>query len=98
MRRSKGQQKGLQDASVNQTEALQEHQMSLALLPSEFLEANNKCVKAVLRQLPGGGTRKESMSHLPLVQGFLRCFACSYVVRHTQLYASLAELVEEADK
>jgi hypothetical protein len=46
---------------VNQTEALQKHQMSLALLSSKFLEANNKCVKAVLRQLPGGGTHKASM-------------------------------------
>jgi hypothetical protein len=52
-------------------EELKKHHMSLALLFSKFLEANNRCVKAVLRQIPGGVARKESMSHSPLVQGFL---------------------------
>jgi hypothetical protein len=80
---------------VNQTKELRELHMSLALLSSKFLEANNKCVKAVLRRLPGGGTHKANMSHLPLVQGFLMCIACSYVVRRTQLYPSFAALEDE---
>jgi hypothetical protein len=83
------------DHVVSQTKELRELHMSLALLSSKFLEANNKCVKAVLRRLSGGGTRKANMSHLPLVQGFLKCGACSYVVRHTQLYPSFAALVED---
>jgi hypothetical protein len=63
--------------------------MSLA---SKFLEANIKFVKAVLRWLPGGGTCRANMSHLPLVQGFLKCVACFYMVRHTQLYPNFAAL------
>jgi hypothetical protein len=83
---------------VNQTKELTELHMSLDLLSSKFLETNNKLVKAVLRRLPGGGTHRANMSHLPLVQGFLQYVACSYVVRHTQLYPSFAALVEDEDE
>jgi hypothetical protein len=60
---------------VNQTKELTELHMSLALLSTKLLEAKNKFVKAVLRWLPGRGTRKAKMSYL---QGFLKCIACSY--------------------
>jgi hypothetical protein len=80
------------DQIVNHTKGLTELHMSLALLSSKLLEANNKFVKAVLRRLPGGGTHKAKLSYLPLVQGFLKCIACSYVIRHTQLYPSFAAL------
>jgi hypothetical protein len=86
------------DHVVNQTKELTELHMSLALLSSKFLEANNTFVKAVLRRLTGGGTRRANMSHLPLVQGLLKCVACSYVVRHTQVYPSFAALVEDEDE
>jgi hypothetical protein len=86
------------DHVVNQTKELTELHMSLALLSSKFLEANNKFVKAVLRRLPGRGMRKGNMSHVPLVQGFLKCISCSYVVRHTQLYPSFATLGEDEDE
>jgi hypothetical protein len=55
------------DHIVNQTKELTELHMSLALLYSRLLEANNKFAKAVLRRLPGGGTGKAKMSYLPLV-------------------------------
>jgi hypothetical protein len=86
------------DHIVNQTKELTELHMSLALLSSKFLEAHNKFAKAVLRRLPGWGTCRANMSHLPLVQCFLKCVACSYVVRHTQLYPSFASLVEDEDE
>jgi hypothetical protein len=86
------------DHVVNQTKELTELHMSLALLYSKFLEANNKFVKAVLRRLPGGGTRRANRSQMPLVEGFLKCFACSYVVGHTQRYTSFAALVEDEDE
>jgi hypothetical protein len=71
------------DHVMNKTKELTELHVSLALLCSKFLEANSKFVEAVLRRLPSGGTRRTNMSHLALVQGFLKCVACSYVVRHT---------------
>jgi hypothetical protein len=83
------------DHKVNQTKELTELHMSLGMLFSELLEANNKFAKAVLRRLPGGGMRKAKMSYLPLVHGFLKCIACSYVVRHTQPYPSLEALGED---
>jgi hypothetical protein len=74
-----------------QTEKLQVLQLSLAKLSSKFLEANNKVVKAVMRRLPGGGVRRPEGGHLPLVQGFKRCYAASCIVRYTQTYPGFAE-------
>jgi hypothetical protein len=54
------------DHIVNQTKELTELHMSLGMLSSELLEANNEFAKAVLRRLPGGGMRKAKMSYLPL--------------------------------
>jgi hypothetical protein len=38
------------------------------------------------------------MSHVPLVQGFLKCVACFYMVRHTRLYPGFAALLEDEDE
>jgi hypothetical protein len=64
-----------------QTKKLLPLKLSLAVLSSNFLEANNKVAKAVMRRLPGGGVRQPGGEHLPLVQGFKRCHAVSCVVR-----------------
>jgi hypothetical protein len=46
------------------------------------LEANNKNVKAVLNQLPGGSQRREgSNAHLRLVQGLKKCIVIGRVSR-----------------
>jgi hypothetical protein len=82
---------------VNQTKELTELHMSLALLSSKFHEANNKFMKSALRRLIGEGTGYANISHLPLVQGFLKCIACSHVPQHTQLCPSFAAFVENED-
>lgn len=71
--------------------ALKEQGLSLAVVSSKFLEANNKVVKAVMRRLPGGGKRRDgSYAHLPLVQGLKRCVAASFVKRQA-LYMEMSE-------
>jgi hypothetical protein len=40
---------------VDMSKVLKERGLSLAVVSSKFLEANNKVVKAVMRRLPGGG-------------------------------------------
>jgi hypothetical protein len=59
----------------------QTKKLSLAVLSSKILEANNKVAKAVMRRLLGGKVRQPGEEHLPFVQGFKRCHAVSCVVR-----------------
>jgi hypothetical protein len=69
--------------------------LSLAVLSSNFLEANNKVAKAVMRRLLGGGVRQPGGEHLPLVQRFKWCHGVSCVVWHTQTYPTFAkELID----
>jgi hypothetical protein len=63
-----------------QTKKLLALKLSLDVLSSKFLKANNKVAKAVMRRLPGGGVRQPGGEHLPLVQGFKQCHAVSSVV------------------
>jgi hypothetical protein len=60
------------DHIANQTKELTKLHVSLDLLSSKLLEVIHKFVKAVLRRLPGRGTRKANVSHLPVVQASLR--------------------------
>jgi hypothetical protein len=62
-----------------QTKKLLALKLSLAVLSSNFLKAN-KVAEAVMRRLPGGEVRQPGGEHLPLVQGFKRCYAVSSVV------------------
>jgi hypothetical protein len=81
-----------------QTEKLLALQLSLAVLSSIFLEANNKVVKAVMRRFPGGDVRRPEGGHLPLVQGFKRCYAASSIVHFTQTYPGFAEELSAEEK
>ena len=59
-------------------------------MSSRFLEANNKNVKAIMRNLPGGGQKRDgTFAHLPLVQGLKRSVASAAVARR-QLYERAA--------
>jgi hypothetical protein len=73
---------------VDMSKVLKERGLSLAVVSSKFLEANNKVVKAIMRRLPGGGRHTGSCAHLPLVQGLKRCIAASRV-RRLELYKSI---------
>lgn len=79
------------DHILDMSKLLQKQGLSLAIVSSKFLEANNKVVKAVMRRLPGGGQRRDgSFAHLPLVQGLKRCIAASHA-RRQELYKAFAE-------
>jgi hypothetical protein len=76
---------------VPMSKQLKSKGLSLAVVSSKFLEANNKVVKAVMRRLPGGGKRRDgTFAHLPLVQGLKRCIAAGHV-RRQELYKAFAE-------
>jgi hypothetical protein len=80
---------------VDMSKVLKERGLSLAVVSSKFLEANNKVVKAIMRRLPGWGRHTGSCAHLPLVQGLKRCIAASRVCR-VELYKSIQN--EEVDE
>lgn len=75
---------------LEQTRELGKFGMSLAMVSSKFLEANNKVVKAVMRRLPGGGRSRAGHAHLPLVQGLKRCIAMATIGR-PKLYKHMME-------
>jgi hypothetical protein len=81
-----------------QTKKLLPLKLSLAVLSSKFLEANNKVAKAVMRRLPEAGVRQPGREYLPLVQGFKRCHAVSCVVRYTQTYPTFAKELIDSEK
>ena len=77
---------------VKQSSLLAAQGMSLAVVSSKFLEANNKVVEAVMRRLPGGSTKRDGRnSHLPVVQALRRCVASSFVARPEAYAAFKAE-------
>jgi hypothetical protein len=83
------------DHIVDQCKQLSKYGLSLAMLSSKILEANNKIVKAVLHRLPVVGQRREgSHAHLPLVQGLKKCIVMGRVSRPA-LYRSLADYFKE---
>jgi hypothetical protein len=83
------------DCIMDQCKRLSKHGLSLAMMSSTFLEANNIIVKAVLRRLPGGGQRREgSAALLPLVQGLKKCIVMGRVSRPA-LFCLLADYFKE---
>jgi hypothetical protein len=57
----------------------------------KIVEENNTVVKAVMCRLPAGGVGRPEGGHLPLVQGFKRCYAASCILRHRKTYPRFSE-------
>jgi truncated hemoglobin YjbI len=76
---------------LEQQRTLLDQGMSLGMVSSKFLEANNKVVKGVMRRLPGGGSQAStSASRMPLVQALKKCIAMGKMGRH-RVYKDMLE-------
>jgi hypothetical protein len=86
------------DHLIKQTVGLHKMGLSLALMSSRYLEANNKVVKSRYKSLPGGGRQREgSYCNEPVFLTFSHLYQHNFVKRRL-LWKKVAHQRKEAEK